>query len=625
MKELNVGPVEIDLAMTVYEKVINSQIHKEEKTHKAEGGGEEENRNAPSTNIETDMKRDINEDYPQHRQSNNVTFLEELNENKVNYNKLTSDHECLQERNVASEAEIRRLLLIKKDSDLVHRKEVDALRQVIEDLTRQLANACEQVRELSEDFQGQIKDVTSHLNNNFNILLKEEKGRNKIILLRKENQISEVKKKFEKVKDEIDLSHRAEAGALRQMIDDLTGELKIALDQVQEMSLDVKMQIAATTSKLEDHFNSLLKEEKERYQDLLAEKETEICQMKKQFEKELDAVKEQMAKRFERTLSLEKEKCELDQESIQELRKSLNNERKLHQDSQDSLCKQSELVNAQAAEIVDANAKKNIMKKKLFRATREVEQLRKKSEEEANQKIVQDREALKKDQQKALDDLKLVNEHLKKEKNEEQKKHIEALAFKEAELKKVCNGLIESESVHSAELARKDEELRLLKNAHENEYKVRTAEIDEIKKNNELLKKEARQAELVHQEALVVKEADLKESKILVDKLNKEKTTNDVKLEAALKNVLHLEQRLNRREVEIRVRLHDIEKLRKKEKTDQAVLEKQTIALDKNKKDLKSKKRIIESIARERDAYKHEVRSFIVCDSKNYYDQLGCT
>ena len=80
-------------------------------------------------------------------------------------------------------------------------------------------------------------------------------------------------------------------------------------------------------------------------------------------------------------------------------------------------------------------------------------------------------------------------------------------------------------------------------------------------------------------------------------------------MDAACKNVLRLEQRLNRREVEIRVRLDDIEKLKKKEKEDQVKIERQTIALERNKNDLKGKKQIIQAIARERDAYKTEVRS----------------
>ena len=594
MKELNVGPVEIDLAMKVYEKVINSQIHMEGKTHRTKDG-EKESRNAPSTNIVTDTKREKNDDY--------LLFLEELH---ANYNELKSDYEYLQERNLAAEAEIRRLSSIKEDSNLVHRKEADALRQEINELTGQLGNACGQVQKMSVDIKGQIKDTTSQLNDHFNVLLSEEKQRNKNLQAEKKNQISEMQKKFEKVKDEISLAQRAEVDTLRQVIDDLTNQLTNAREQVKEISLDIKVQIAATTSKLKNNFNTLIKEESERYQSLLAEKEIEICQMKKQFEKELDAVKEQMEKRLERTLSLEKEKFELDQENIKELRKSLSTERKLHQEAQDTLSKQTELLKVQAAEIVDVNNRKTVMKKKLLRATREVE-LCKISEEKANLKIVQG-QALEKDQQKALDDLKLVNEHLEKEKKDERRKHIKALAFKESELKKARDSLVESESVHSAELAQKDEELLLLKNAHENEQKIRITEFDEVTKNNELLKIETRQVELMHHETLAAKEADLKESKILVDKLNKQKEANEEKLDAAFKSIIRLEQRLNQREVEIRVRLDDIEKLKKKEKSDQAALEKQTIALEKNKNELKGKKQIIEAIARERDAYKNEVR-----------------
>ena len=132
-----------------------------------------------------------------------------------------------------------------------------------------------------------------------------------------------------------------------------------------------------------------------------------------------------------------------------------------------------------------------------------------------------------------------------------------------------------------------------------------------MKKINEFLKSETSQAESAHHEALKAMEADLKESKALVDKLNKEKTASEEKLEASVKNALRLEQKLNRREVEIRVRLDDIEKLKKKEKEDQAKIEKQTIALERNKNDLKGKKQIIQAIARERDAYKTEVRSLV--------------
>ncbi|XP_066920637.1 interaptin-like [Clytia hemisphaerica] len=533
MKELNVGPLEFSIAMKTYQNVVTVQNEENIQEDVYVGGIEGINTSPTDSENNTKVQRSKDTSPP-----NDLALMEELCTIKGDYGKMKGDYDSIVDRNTAAETEIRRLSLVKEESDLVHREEADALCNTIDDLNKKLTTA------------------------------------------RKE---------------------------------------------VEEMGMDIKECIADTTSQLKQHFDVLLAEEKEQNQALLAKKEADICEkdsqifeIKKYFERELDAVKEQGVKRLERMLSIEKEKSEMDQKTIQELRKSLDADQKILLDKQHSLQQQTELVNGQASQLVELNDKKAVIKKKLFKATKEVK--------EAKDKVAQGQEAFNKQQQE-LEDLNAINEILTKSNEEERKKHIEELTQKESELVKMCDsskqqlniseqkmGLlktendalklaqVESELTHAAEMAKQNEVLVRAKNAHKDE-------IGEAKEQIDQLKREAGQMDFMHQETLAVKYGNLEESELTICFLQKEKAICEKKLETASKSVLCLEKRLNQREVEIRARLEDISAQKKKENADKATIEKQKVSMEKIQNDLKREKKRIESLIRERNAYRDEAHT----------------
>ncbi|XP_066919811.1 interaptin-like [Clytia hemisphaerica] len=515
MKELNVGPLEFDIAIQTYQSVIKAQ--NDEKIH-----DEREKSNTLSKERQADTKVKGIVDTSQ---QNSTALLEELRKIEVDYIKMKVDYENLENRNTVAEAEIRRLSLIKEESDLAHREEANALHNTIENLNKQLIMAREEVEEMGVDIKECVADTTSQLKQHFDVLLAEAKEHNQVLLAEKEAEI--------------------------------------------------------------------------------CDKEAQICEMKTYFERELDSVKEQG-------------KSELDQETIQELRKSLDAEQKLLFNTQHSAQQRTEQINAQAVQIVELNDKKAVIKKKLFKATKEIK--------EANERFAQGREELNKQQQE-LDDLKAMHEKLIKDNEEERKKHIEELTRKESELVKMCESFkeqinvkeknvgslktqneelklaqVECELNHEAEMAKKSEALLRSKNAHMDE-------ISEAKEQIEQLKKEASQMGLMHQEALAAKDDNLKESQLTIGNLQKEKAVSEKKLEAASNSVLRLEKRLNQREVEIRARLEDISAQKKKENADRATIEKQKVSMEKIQNNLKREKKRIESLIRERNAYRDEAHA----------------
>jgi len=110
----------------------------------------------------------------------------------------------------------------------------------------------------------------------------------------------------------------------------------------------------------------------------------------------------------------------------------------------------------------------------------------------------------------------------------------------------------------------------------------------------------------LQQEALAAKDGNLKETHLMIGNLQKEKLICEKKLDAASKSVLRLEKRLNQREVEIRARLEDISVHKKKETANRATIEKQKISMEKMQNDLKGEKKKIESLIRERNAYREK-------------------
>ena len=113
--------------------------------------------------------------------------------------------------------------------------------------------------------------------------------------------------------------------------------------------------------------------------------------------------------------------------------------------------------------VADANSKKKIMKKKLFKAEKGIKEIQKLYETETNAKAVQG-QALK-EHQKTLDDLEMVNEQLRQEKKKEQEEFTETLAKKEADLKKMFDdklrqNMAEIKATHERSIEEKNFELR---------------------------------------------------------------------------------------------------------------------------------------------------------------------
>eukprot|EP00111_Clytia_hemisphaerica_P021038 TCONS_00062031-protein len=362
---------------------------------------------------------------------------------------------------------------------------------------------------------------------------------------------------------------------------------------------------------------------------IMVEKDDKMATMKKNFDREVAGVTEQLEKRLDRTVSMEVQKYELNQEQIQELKSSLDIERKLHQEAKQSLQEQSNLMKTQEVDLAEANRKKSIIKKKLFKATREVNELQRIKNEEVNQKIVQGQEALNK-HQLALDALKVANDLLRNEMEDERKHHMEALARKEVELKDACDKLLEQavmkenerlfkeenkrlrlakaelESNHAEELVTKANELEDVKTAYEEVKSIRNNEIKEIMDLNQALRKDIEKAKCLHHEALADKESTQKELQSAIEEFNQQKGNND----KHFKKVLYLEKRLNQREVEIRARLEDISVLKKKEKSDQSMMEQQKRAIEKLTNNAEQGKRKFRSLVREKDAYKDEAHTY---------------
>ena len=363
----------------------------------------------------------------------------------------------------------------------------------------------------------------------------------------------------------------------------------------------------------------------------LAQKDIEMTSIKTKFDREVDSIKEQMAKRLHRRISTDVQQFELNQEQIQDLQRGLEAERKLHQFTQQTLQEQKDLVNSQASELVEANNKKNIVKKKLFKASRELEELQKSYNEDVNHKVVQGQEALAK-QQLALDALELTKEKLMKEKAEDQTKFRKALTEKEHELKEVRNKLLEQAqtskeneellkkkngqlqiakekmmSIHAVEIGKKETELLQLKRTRDEEESLRKKEVEEMKKLNEKMRKDIVKLECKHRETMFDQEKQLNEMKVAMEELNKEKEAFDEKLKSKIDKASNLQKRLNHREVEIRRRQEEIFEMKKNQKTGQATLDQQKSTIDRLTEDVEKEKRKFKALVRERNAFKDEV------------------
>eukprot|EP00111_Clytia_hemisphaerica_P000041 TCONS_00000106-protein len=180
MKELNVGSLDFSIAMKTYQNVV--KVQNEENAYV----GEEESIGAPLKDSDVDTKVKGCEDASP---TNDNALLEELRTIKGDYGKIKGDYESILERNTAAETEIRRLSLVKEESDLAHREEADALCNTIENLNKQLIMAREEVEDMSFDIKECVTDTTSKLKQHFDVLLTEEKKHNQGLLAEKEAKI----------------------------------------------------------------------------------------------------------------------------------------------------------------------------------------------------------------------------------------------------------------------------------------------------------------------------------------------------------------------------------------------------------------------------------------------------
>uniref|UniRef100_A0A7M5UH46 Uncharacterized protein n=3 Tax=Clytia hemisphaerica TaxID=252671 RepID=A0A7M5UH46_9CNID len=708
--------------------------------------------------------------------------LKRVEEITTSLTQLKCGYEKIQGRSVTTEADVQRLLLEHSKSDIAHSKEVDALQNIIDGLTEELRIARQHIEEMTVDIQHQITDTTSHLKEEFSLLLNIEKNLNKDLRksleeaekvigderktrveiernIEKERELIkeliknldtkntdyelerqqhlETKTELSKLKEQIkqdkenarktlqaakrdhvsemnahkmdlvsmthkyhdavdELAIRENEGRIVKESEELhakitmleqalereraefrniketelrrnkslvltkvkeslsqTNVLKKKLSRTEKEKKDIKKLLDNSGNVLADRLkeqnntsNKILDELRKRNDSLelsnkalihqlnatktiIVEKDDKMSTMKKNFDREVAGVTEQLEKRLDRTVSMEVQKYELDQEQIQELKSSLDIERKLHQEAKQSLQEQSNLMKTQGVDLAEANRRKSILKKKLFKATREVNELQRIKNEQVNQKIVQGQEALNK-HQLALDALKVANDLLRNEKEDERKHHMEALARKEVELKDACDKLLEQavmkenerlfkeenkrlrlakaelESNHAEELVTKANELADVKTAYEEESSIKNNKLKEITDLNQALRKDIEKAKCLHHEALADEESTQKELQSAIEEFNQHKGNND----KHFKKVLYLEKRLNQREVEIRARLEDISVLKKNEKSDQAVMEQQKRAIEKLTNNAEQGKRKFRSLVREKDAYKDEAHTY---------------
>ncbi|XP_066912787.1 interaptin-like [Clytia hemisphaerica] len=201
-----------------------------------------------------------------------------------------------------------------------------------------------------------------------------------------------------------------------------------------------------------------------------------------------------------------------------------------------------------------------------------------------------------------------------------------------------------SDSMHATQMTEKEEELLQIKTAQEKEEKLRINELDkvnklnetlrkemseaksqhcerekedklrinklaEVNKLNESLKKEMTEAKSQHQLVLSKKEIDLEESKHIINKLNKHEQEKEKKINTMSKKLINLEKNLNVREIQIRSKLEEILKLKKSQTSNEKTIQTLKDTAEKQQNKLAGERRRINSLIKERDAYKHEAQS----------------
>jgi len=143
----------------------------------------------------------------------------------------------------------------------------------------------------------------------------------------------------------------------------------------------------------------------------------------------------------------------------------------------------------------------------------------------------------------------------------------------------------------------------------EKEDKLRINKLDEVNKLNEALIKEMTEAKSQHQIEMSKKEIDLEESKHIINKLSKHEQEKEKKMNTMSNKLINLEKNLNVREIQIRSKLEEILKLKKSQTSNEKTIQTLKDTAEKQQNKLAGEIRRINSLIKERDAYKHEAHA----------------
>lgn len=342
---------------------------------------------------------------------------------------------------------------------------------------------------------------------------------------------------------------------------------------------------------------------------LLQNAEERISELEAALKTEREGYEKTKALEFKRnrTLVLTKVKDSLCQISL--LKKKLSREERGNKDTRSLLIDMED-------KLVDANNRKYNIKKKLFRATKETEELKKQQEileksnvtknielQKCSEELAYTKNKLAQMDEKQMvleanvNQLKIENQILRLAKADVESIHATVLAEKDEKLAqlntehnnrleiieenmnklKVENSLLrltksDAKGVHDTEIDRMKEEMARLKKDQKVQEVIRMDEIERVKKLNGTLRKEIIEKERDHQELLSKKRAEVKGLQCKLDQMNEEKLNHEkedtkrknemegvMKLNAKLK--LEVTQAASRNEEELSKMSADMKKL----------------------------------------------------------------
>ncbi|XP_066929423.1 CAP-Gly domain-containing linker protein 1-like [Clytia hemisphaerica] len=297
---------------------------------------------------------------------------------------------------------------------------------------------------------------------------------------------------------------------------------------------------------------------------LLQNAEERISELEAALKTEREGYEKTKALEFKRnrTLVLTKVKDSLCQISL--LKKKLSREERENKESRSLLIDMED-------KLVDANNRKYNIKKKLFRATKETEELKKQQEileksnvmktielQKCSKELAYTKNKLAQMDEKQtvleanVNQLKIENQILRLAKADVESIHATVLAEKDEKLAqlntehnnrleimeenmnklKVENSLLrltksDAKGVHDTEIDRMKEEMARLKKDQKVQESIRMDEIDRVKKLNSTSREEVTEKERDHQELLSKKGAEVKGLQCKLDQMNEEKLNHE--------------------------------------------------------------------------------------------------